>query len=76
MRDNIADIGDIAISLDYIVGLSTFYLQKYFQVNISIQYKVMDQKRFCRLIAVSRPSLIKSRPKLNQFFPFYEESFL
>ena len=27
-----------------VVGLSQFYLQKFFQVNISIQYKVMAQK--------------------------------
>ena len=35
ISDNITNIGDIMISLNYIVGLSTFYQSKNFQVNIS-----------------------------------------
>ena len=38
------NITDIVISVRYVVGLSEFYYQKYLQVNISIQSKVMAQK--------------------------------
>ena len=54
--DNITDMSNIMIWLDYVVVLRQFYLNKNFKVNILIQYEVIAHKVFGTLVAVSLPS--------------------
>ena len=50
------NISNIATWVEHVVGLSGFSTHTKLLVYILIQYKVMTQKVFCSLSAVSRPS--------------------